>query len=647
MTSIDDEKTSSFLLHFNSDFLSSFLSNWLDLRSFLVLDVAMTNKNERTQWLENLKKTRLLSMNEWHHDQSSITWLIDRGIVNASHICIRSDAKWQITDSTFDGAIFPLLLSLDLTDCRRISDSLLSALIKVCPVLLSITVDNCPDISDIGIKAVATGCPQIENISMNGCLRVTNDGVAALAATCPELHRIKFDGCHQVTDDGMFALANVPDLLGISFRRFYGDTEREVDKSYFNLAGDERITDESFLKFVEGCPRLQDIDISGSALSAVAIAALAHGCPQLRNVSIQSSLFLANDCFQAFADGYPLLQSIDFTNFQKLPSYSGLIAMAEKCTKLQCINIRSCALSDDIVCAFADHCPDLVRVHIGPGGSLMTKYSPDPPVIGYPDPSYMITNVPGIGYKSIKSLALGCPKLQHVTLDIRDFDTNMMHALAVGCTDLRTFHLCDESYIQEDSMIATLLEGHPKLSKIDFKGAVSGRGFSTAYCLESAVCNFVITDAGLSDLSFGCSDLVSITLQKCNEVSDNGLAALSFNCPQLLHVTLNCGEVQIVTDAGTSVSPSDFLSSCFSSSIVRFLVVFRPLFYSRHYLFRYVLYIHLICTFLFRLLSDYITLSLSLSLYVTLSLFGNPHPRHYHHHHPIRHRHLAASPWLS
>jgi hypothetical protein len=311
MSSIDGEKSSSFLVNFDSDFLSFFLSNWLDVRSFLVLDVAMTNKNERSQWLENLKKTESLSVDEWHHDHSSIRWLINRGIVNASYICIRDDAKWQITDSTFDGAIFPLLRCLDLTECRRISDTLLAALIKVCPVLMSIIVDNCPNVSDIGIVAVATGCPKLESISMNGCLRVTNASVVALAETCSELRRIKFDGCYQVTDAGMFALANIPDLLGISFRRFYDDAQRELDESYFELAGDERITDESFLRFIEGCPRLQDIDISGTALSAAAIAALAHGCPQLVNVSIQKSDFLDNACFQAFADGCSFLFRTD------------------------------------------------------------------------------------------------------------------------------------------------------------------------------------------------------------------------------------------------------------------------------------------------------------------------------------------------
>jgi F-box and leucine-rich repeat protein 2/20 len=564
MTTINDNKISSFLLHFTSDFLSSFVSNWLDVRSFLVLDVAMTNKNERSQWLGNLKKTQSSSVDEWHHDQSSIRWLINRGIVNASHIRIRNDAKWQITDSTFDGAIFPLLRSLDLTECRRISDTLLSALIKVCPVLLSVTVDNCPNISDIGIAAVATGCPQLETISINGCLRVTNAGVVALAETCSELHRIKFDGCYQITDAGMFALANVPDLLGISCRRFYSDAQREVEESYFDLASDERVTDEGFQKLIEGCPRLQDIDISGTALSAAAIAALAHGCPQLLNVSIQNSVFLDNACFQAFADGCPSLQSIDFTDFQNLPSYSGLIAIANNCPKLQCINIRSDALSDDIVCAFADNCPDLVRVHIGPGGSRLAEYSPDPSVINdHPGPRYMVEHVPAIGFRSIKSLALGCPKLQHITLDLCRIEADMIEALAEGCTDLRTFHLSDQSFILDDSMIGRLLEGCPKLSKVDFKGSISGRGFSTAYCLESAVCNFVISDTGLSDLSFGCSNLVSVTLEECNSISDSGLEALSFTCPQLLHVKLTYvprGEVQIITDAGISISLSHSLS---------------------------------------------------------------------------------------
>ena len=66
------------------------LSLWLDVRSLTTLDVAVSSRRLRPNWLTVLRCLRSEAMDKWGHSLSSLMWLSKRGI-RASRVRINVD----------------------------------------------------------------------------------------------------------------------------------------------------------------------------------------------------------------------------------------------------------------------------------------------------------------------------------------------------------------------------------------------------------------------------------------------------------------------------------------------------------------------------------------------------------------------------
>ena len=64
----------------NEDLSMLFLSEWIDYRSMVTLDVAITNHRTRILWLQRLRSISGGDVNNYMHSDSSMRWLIRRGI---------------------------------------------------------------------------------------------------------------------------------------------------------------------------------------------------------------------------------------------------------------------------------------------------------------------------------------------------------------------------------------------------------------------------------------------------------------------------------------------------------------------------------------------------------------------------------------
>ena len=67
------------------------LSLWLDVRSLTTLDVSVSSRRLRRNWLTVLRCLRSDAMDNWGHSLSSLMWLSKRGI-RVSRVRMKIDA---------------------------------------------------------------------------------------------------------------------------------------------------------------------------------------------------------------------------------------------------------------------------------------------------------------------------------------------------------------------------------------------------------------------------------------------------------------------------------------------------------------------------------------------------------------------------
>ena len=104
----------------SDDLHSLLLSHWLDVRSLVRLDVAVSSATSRPYWMTLLGSLRSASIDNMYHSASSLMWLLRRGIC-ASRVQMKDDG-WRVPgcDLTFLKTVN--LLHLGLKGCSRVTD---------------------------------------------------------------------------------------------------------------------------------------------------------------------------------------------------------------------------------------------------------------------------------------------------------------------------------------------------------------------------------------------------------------------------------------------------------------------------------------------------------------------------------------------
>jgi hypothetical protein len=68
------------LFKLNEDLLVYIFTEWFDVRSLGVIDIAVTNRLDRRNWLLCLSMMSTMALDDWYHDNSSIKWFSKRKI---------------------------------------------------------------------------------------------------------------------------------------------------------------------------------------------------------------------------------------------------------------------------------------------------------------------------------------------------------------------------------------------------------------------------------------------------------------------------------------------------------------------------------------------------------------------------------------
>ncbi|CAH8356207.1 unnamed protein product [Eruca vesicaria subsp. sativa] len=160
--------------------------------------------------------------------------------------------------------------------------------------------------------------------------------------------------------------------------------------------------------------------------------------------------------------------------------------------------------------------------------------------------------------KNMNSLVLSlAPKLVKIhTLVLRQDNSqlqdNAVEAIANHCHELKDLDL-SKSLKLTDHSLYSLARGCTNLTKLNLSGCTSfsdtALAYLTRYCKKLKVLNLcgcvgAVSDNALQAIGENCSEMQSLNLGWCENISDDGVMSLAYGCPDLRTLDL-CGCVLI------------------------------------------------------------------------------------------------------
>ena len=519
--------------------------NWLNLRDYGLLDLALTNVEERKRWMTSLSSAgKIYRANPMRCSHFSIRWLIKRKMHPESIYVMNYFDEAAIDDSSFVGIDNKFLLNLELSYCR-VTDSGLLNIALGCPQLKAIYLQSCERISDNGILALAVNLPGITSIKLF-CLRnVTSTGVISIAERCPNLLEVSLGGntSDMASDNSIVAIARgCPNLqtMSISNKKVSNQSILALaaccnQLKSFCLIGCDLTTDEAIAAIANSCPELESLTIGGSTcvcedgtydkflcLGDESMRIVGQKCPKLTSFTVDKT-YVSDIGLSALASGCPQLRVFDANNCPAI-STACIMALLHGCKELHSIHLDDCtSVTDHSLSCIAEVCPELTRITI------------------IDSSRYGLSNITDSG---ISCLARGCRKLKYFNVKgIRKIGNVGLIALASNCSDLQSVTILDCGII-DDSSLKALALGCPDLRSIILNkcGSITDEGLKTlaVKCrhLKSISLNTSkISDASLIALAKNSRELQSINLSSCHRITSAGLSVLAVECAQIQKIT--------------------------------------------------------------------------------------------------------------
>lgn len=321
---------------------------------------------------------------------------------------------------------------LALTSCKKLDDSVISVVAQYLGATLKVlNLRDLYTLSNNSLVQLANRCPLIISLNLHGCSRISDEGLNQIIEKCQHLKELDISYCTGLQRSPASAcIAHLPltlqelSLVGImsddSALLISALTRLTALKS-LRLCGVPAVTDEALDEILCSIgPTLQKLDLSGGLMSPLTdsgIAAITKHCSILSFVGLSMLKQVTGTTFLPLLRDYnracklkvlqlscpkldpEVLYQVS-TNCSALEdlALSGvqavndefLIAIANLCPSLRELGIKACRQVTDVgVCALAQHCPLECIVLSG---------------------VHSLTN------RSIYALANGCPYLREIYL---------------------------------------------------------------------------------------------------------------------------------------------------------------------------------------------------------------------------------------
>ncbi|KAJ6793165.1 EIN3-binding F-box protein 1-like [Iris pallida] len=164
--------------------------------------------------------------------------------------------------------------------------------VPVCVSLRSLTIRDCPGLTGSGLAVVGKMCRNLVKLDLSGLVGITDAGLLPFVESSDAgMTKVSLRGCLNITDAAISALASI-----------HGSTLLEL-----HLGGCGKLTDRSLLAVADGCCKLVELDVTGSAVTDYGVALLASA----RQLTLQ--LLSLGGCAKLTRRSLPLLGNMGST----------------------------------------------------------------------------------------------------------------------------------------------------------------------------------------------------------------------------------------------------------------------------------------------------------------------------------------------
>ncbi|KAK8246315.1 hypothetical protein IWZ00DRAFT_521413 [Phyllosticta capitalensis] len=257
-----------------------------------------------------------------------------------------------------DGTLLPFqrckrIERLTLTNCNKLSDQSLTAMLEGNRSLLALDVTGIENLTDRTIDALAKNCMKLQGLNITDCRKITDESLEAVAGHCRNLKRLKFNNCYQLTDKSIMAFANncryilEIDLHNCRILEDASVTALMKEGRYLRelrLAHCMRITDHAFLSLPSDATydglRILDLTDCGE-LTDTGVQKIIAAAPRLRNLVLAKCRQITDRAVAAITKLGKNLHYIHLGHCSRITD-AGVLQLVKVCTRIRYIDLACC-----------------------------------------------------------------------------------------------------------------------------------------------------------------------------------------------------------------------------------------------------------------------------------------------------------------
>ena len=177
-------------------------------------------------------------------------------------------------------------------------------------------------VTDVGVKHLTEGvcAGKIRELNLSNCVCVGSQSLILLSKRCKSLAFLTLAFCDQIEEDSIDQVATLDhlvsmDLSGCKVHDNALKTIRLKALKHCSFMDCIQITDFGFQKFVNQCPNLEILDVSGCVqLTDNAVKFLAFSCKYLNNLNLSGNKIISDVAIQYLSGVCFYLKVLDLSN---------------------------------------------------------------------------------------------------------------------------------------------------------------------------------------------------------------------------------------------------------------------------------------------------------------------------------------------
>ncbi|PWA99131.1 leucine-rich repeat domain, L domain-like protein [Artemisia annua] len=213
------------------------------------------------------------------------------------------------------------LKSLNLSLCLRVTDNGLSYVASGCPLLSFVSLYKCCFITDHGLQILTESCKSLKHVDLSLCSEITDNGIQCLSQNCRQLTKLWISGCDKILGKGFQGVS--PTLACL-----------EAKNCPFDSKGVSAVLSGGGLKYLnlsrDKYPREYD-------LAAIGLGFGAH----IETLDLKNCNFVEDATITKIAQGCPLLQDWNLSGCDKITDH-GWRSIGLYCQNLEILHVNGC-----------------------------------------------------------------------------------------------------------------------------------------------------------------------------------------------------------------------------------------------------------------------------------------------------------------